>query len=278
MAWTFIASASGVADASGTTVDCSASLNVAAGDLLVGFLCNEGTVNTYAIAATTGAADSFTFDAGDKIGNATSVIGSFGYVLSAAANATATFRGTYGVAQTNKTILVMQFRPTAGATVTKDGSNGNLNGSGGTAIASGNITTTGTDEVALGASDLFNNGTTSAEQINSVTADGVLRQTRASIWYRIVTATFTGQATGTYSVSDQILSAIIAFKAVAAVAAADALIPTAPRSILGAPWTGDPLSSPLVDALLSGDTTNFGVVAGRTPRPPVVILQSRSQN
>lgn len=124
MGLTFIASASGTNDASGATLDCSASLNVVAGDLLVCWVCNETGASTYSVGSVSGSPpNTFTFDAGDAIAN--SVFGQMGYLLTAAADAAATFRCTWGTARDFRRLIVMQFRPVLGSSVVKDTSNKN---------------------------------------------------------------------------------------------------------------------------------------------------------
>lgn len=219
MATTFIGAAGATNDAGGTTLDCSGSLNVAAGDSLIAWVCNETGSSTYAVAKNSGSpANSFTFDAGDAIAN--NVFGSLGYLLSASADATATFRATWGTSRDIRRIIVMQFRPTAGGTVTKDTS---AKGTGlGTASSSGNITTAGTDEIVCGGSDLFNAGATTLEKINAIAADGVSRQSAASLWYRILTATFsTAPAICTQAISDSWICGVIALKITSGGATAD---------------------------------------------------------
>jgi hypothetical protein len=212
--FTFIASASNLNNAAGTTLDTSTSLNVAAGDLLVAWIANEDSASTYAVAKDSGSpANTFTFDAADAETFGGSLWGQWGYLLSASADSTATLRATWGTSVAVRRFLVMQFRPSGGATVTKDvGAAGN--GGTGTAAVSDAITTTGTDEVVCGASDLFNSGATTAEQIGGVNAAGVVRRDAASMWYRILTATMsTGTATSTQAASDQWIASIISFKA-----------------------------------------------------------------
>ena len=211
MGFSYIGGSSNENTASGTTLDCAAALNVAAGDVLVCFVCYEGGATTYAVASVSGApANAFTFDAGDEMAN--NVFGQMGYLLSAAADAAATFRCTWTAARTWRRFFVMQFRPDAGDVVTKDTSSSGTGMS--NAANSGNITTTGTDEIACGASDLFNAGATSNEQINATAADGVLRQGPASIWYRLLIATFAGgAATATEAASDSWICGVIALKA-----------------------------------------------------------------
>lgn len=219
MGFSYVASAKVEVDASGTTADMESSLNVAAGDLLVAWVANEDGTSTLAIAKNSGSpANAFTFDAGDYL--SASVYGSLGYLLSASADATATFRVTWGTARGVRRALIMQFRPDTGDVVTKDTSAGGT-GSDNTA-ESGDITTTGTDAVVVAGAELFNGGNTSSEQINEVAADGVLRTETggsyvvgSSIWYRILTNTFTGgHAQCVFESYDSWICGVAAFKAV----------------------------------------------------------------
>ena len=217
MAFSYIASAKVEVDASGTTANMESALNVVAGDLLVAWVSHEEAATAVAIAKNAGGpANDFTFDAGDSWFSGTSLGGKFGYLLSAAVDATATFRVTWTAAKSQRRAFIYQFRNT-GSTVSKDQSTGAVGAS--TAGNSGDITTTGTDEVVVGGTQLFNTGNTSAEQINDIAADGVLRAETggtyviaSSIWYRIVGATFTGHAQCTEPSSDLWTCGVIAFK------------------------------------------------------------------
>ena len=203
-----------------TTVDCSdGAMNVAAGDVLVVWVKHEGAPTTIAV-ADTGGGNSFTFDAGDKVDHSNNDLsGQFGYVLSAAADATFVGRVTLGAARTFITIQVWQFRPDAGETVSKDGSNtGQGNG---TSMASGAINTAGDDVIMLGGYSEYVANNSSAHQLNGVNATGVLQASAmgsnfTASWYRILAATTTGAtATCSNSSSDWICN-IIAIKSAAA--------------------------------------------------------------
>jgi len=211
----FVAACGNNNTASATTLDCSASLNVAAGDLLVMGCHHEGAATTLSGNASDGAPDNpFTFDGADYLhdtGSNDMNLG-VGYVLSAAADATMTPRCTYAAARVFRTIIVAQFRPAAGETVTKDDSSIAQGNS--TTINSGTITTTGTDEVALGFSGEYQANSTTAEQINGVAATEPAGspQGEAAAWYRVLTATFAaGAATATMDTNNWI-GAVIAFK------------------------------------------------------------------
>lgn len=220
MGFALIATAKGQ-DGSGSavaTLDTTSSLNVAAGDLLVALVKHEGATTSLAVAKTTGG-NAHTFDAGDKVTHSnTDLEGSFGYVLSATADATFTGRFTLGAARTFVSLIIHQFRPDAGETVSKDTSNtGQGNG---TTPTSGNVTTTGTDEAGLGGYCEYVGNASSAHQINGVNADGVTTTNPTAnftaAWYRLLTATFAGgHANCTNSTGDWICN-VIAFKSVAA--------------------------------------------------------------
>lgn len=221
MAFTFIALVKGENDSGSaiTTLDATASLNVQAGDLLIAWVKHEGLSTTLAVAKNSGSpANAHTFDAADYVSHANNDChGSFGYVLSAAADATMTPRLTLGAARPYVRFLVMQFRPDAGETVSKSGSN--KNSGNGTAISSGTFSPSGNDIVACGGFGEYGATTTSSEQINGVAATEPTGSpaTYSSVWYRILTAGFTnGQATATVSTSDWICAGI-AFSAAAAV-------------------------------------------------------------
>ena len=213
MAFTFIASATHTINASGTIIDCSSPLNVAAGDLLVAWFRFENVTTTATIADTVGG-NVFTMDTLQS--NGADFFSRLGYVLSATENATSTFRGTLAVAGYSRRIVVMQFRPDAGDTVTLDNSTGPATGSS-TAIASTAITTTGTDEVVFCGASTYSTATYSVQSINSVAADGIVSPAGdANTWYRILSSTFTnGTGTATSSVNGKWICNIAAFKSTA---------------------------------------------------------------
>ena len=217
MPFTFIALVGNTVSAVGTTLDATASLNVAAGDLLIAWCKHEGTNGTFAVAKDSGSpANTFTFDAADEINHTNADLnGSFGYVLSAAADATALFRLTTS-SRTFRRFLVMQFRPDAGAVVTKNGSN--VGQGNGLEPASGTFSPTGTDIVACGGFGDYVSVTTDTELINGVAATEPAGSPigNSSVWYRILTTGFVGgTASATTGASGDWICAGIAFQAVA---------------------------------------------------------------
>lgn len=220
MPFTFIDAAGATIGTPVTTLDATTSLNVAAGDVLVVWCAHDaGGVLTYAVAKNSGSpANAFTFDAGDMVNHSFGKPhASFGYLLNAAADAAATFRLTLsGTGDDEVSFIVMQFRPDAGETVTKDISN--VGQGTGDPPVSGNITTTGTDEIVCGA-DVSSTGVHQNELINGVAATVPAASPKGGIhcWYRILTATFAaGNATEDFAGAARWICNIIAIKSVAA--------------------------------------------------------------
>lgn len=208
MPFTYVALVSGTDDASGTTLDASSALNVLEGDLLIAWAKFDGATTSIAVQKDSGG-NALTFDAGDLIDAGGSVGGSLGYKIAAAADSSFTPRLTLGAARDFRRFIVMQFRPAYKATVTKDGSSDGTATS--SSVSSGNFTTTGTDGVAVGASDqaptsLQINGVGATEP-SGVPVGGV------TVWYRILSAPFVaGAATGSLGGSDLWICGAVAFK------------------------------------------------------------------
>jgi hypothetical protein len=226
MAFTFIAGVAGYNDATGTSLACASTLNVAAGDLIVAFPSwEDGTGGTLGCS-----------DSGSNVCTMTAELGSssslayfaFGYKISASANATATFVFTNATTRPARSIIVLQFRPDAGETVSLDPSTSNPSTAAGSgqALQSGDMTTAGTDTVVIGAGKHYNYGTWSSEQIGDTAADGRVQSNRPEVltetWYRILTG---GMSAGhaqvsTTSTSNEWVCGVIAFKAVSGGSAA----------------------------------------------------------
>ena len=214
MALTFVASAENFADAAGTTLDCSSSLNVQAGDLLVAWCKHEGTNGTFAVASSVGT-NNFIFDAADEENHSSlDLNASFGYRLSAVADAAATFRLTTQ-SKEFRGLIVWQFRPDTGEVCTKVAA---AEGQGtGTSAASGGISPSDGDLVVFGGFAHFDAITLSNRAINGVAADAFedAVATDFSSWYRILTTGFTnGTATVTQDLSIDWICNIIAFQAI----------------------------------------------------------------
>lgn len=154
---------------------------------------------------------------GTSVSDAAGTSGQFAYLLSANGG-NKTYTVTFPVGAGFQRLRIFEYSYTG--TVSFDAQN---TGSGVSAApASGNITTTGTDEVVVGGYSEDNTNTVSAQKINAVAADRVIGgATIAQEWDRILTATFAGgNAQATLSASQGWVCNIIAFK-VAAAAAVD---------------------------------------------------------
>lgn len=217
MGWTLIGS---VQNKSGptavSTLDASSTIDVAAGDLIVALIGHGNAPTTVSVAASTGTpTNALTFDAGDYQSQASNDNHlTFGYRLSGEARTGMTFRVTLGASRQYVTMLVYVWRHNTGGTITKDGSN---TGEGtGTALASGTISTAGSDDIVFGSYSDYDGFALSSHAINSVAADGVttVTDTQWCAWYRQLTApTSTFNATGTLASSGPWIGNIIAFKA-----------------------------------------------------------------
>jgi hypothetical protein len=143
-----------------------------------------------------------------------------GYKIGATANGTATVRATLDAARTYRFLVVMQFRPDAGDTVAYDAGDSPANGLD-TACQTGNISTTGDDEVVVSFYKQYSGTrTVSNVQIADAAADGQKEDGvnyNALMWYKLFTATQSnihGQLT--FNTSARWLADIVAFKSTAA--------------------------------------------------------------
>ena len=225
MGFSYIGAVSGTNDATGTSLACSSTLNVAAHDVLVGWVSNET-----GDAGTLGVTDGTNAMSFESMSHDTHNWACFGLVLDATAVNPATFTFTNTTSRPYRNIGVMQFRPDVGDIIAKDQLN--ITGAGETpSLLSGNITTTGDDEIVIGAGKDYVTGTYSAWQIGDTNATGTVNISGFSgMWYRILTTTASNihaQATAGY---DFWICHIIAIKATAG-GASVALSGTATSSI-----------------------------------------------
>lgn len=184
----------------GTTISVSVA-SVAAGSLVVVFACND---SAQTMTCAGGASDVFTAGTlnsnGDKRGQ-------FFYMLSAVNTGTVTYTITFAVSSFERGIVAYVFAPSGAVTFDVQIATGN-----GSTVTSGNITTTGTDEIVFGGSYDENARTYSAWQINSTNADGNKGTVSFSGWYKTFTSTFTGAATATLSAGGAVVTNAISFK------------------------------------------------------------------
>ena len=214
MALSLIASTSANNAAAGTTLDAGATLNIAAGDIIVtAFIChgNFGGVVSVAVADTSGN-NVHTMATQSELNDALTRIG---YRLVGEADAAATIRVTTSNIS-NRAMVVFQFRPDGGDTPEFDVES---QGSSvwGAAASSGNITTTGDDEVVVAAISNDHARTYSSQNIGGSAADGVVSPTGDLIaMYTIYSSTQTNIAgTATLSSAGTWSASIISIKSVA---------------------------------------------------------------
>jgi hypothetical protein len=198
MAFAFVASQIGsTAYGPFKTVSTAGTLNVAAGDLIVVY-GRWYEAASGGVTISDSGSNSCTIDT--EVNRGTYTFIRCGYILSASANATATFTLTTVNNVNNLRITVLQFRPDAGDTVAKDQNQATGNGWS-TALLTGDISTTGDDEVTISGCGQDYGTNPTNEQIGDTAADGVVDVGGAndsSAWYRILNATAAnihGQAT-----------------------------------------------------------------------------------
>lgn len=181
MALTYVAAAAGYSYASTTTLDVSSTLHVEVGDVLVGAAAWDGGDSTIAV-ATSAPADSWTM-----LTKCTPPIPgtyqSMGYVQIGTHNASATIRATLGTSRGTVTLIVFQFRPDVGDTMSLAAGPSGAGGNSGSTPTSGNISPTLTDGVAVGASYNRSGLANANEQIADSAATGITRSNRGSLYY-----------------------------------------------------------------------------------------------
>lgn len=133
-----------------------------------------------------------------------------GYLLSSVASGSVTYTATFGASASAREIHAWAFNP-GGGTAAFDTSREDAVQVSTTDVNSGNITTTGTDEVVVSFTYQETGGTHTSESINGVAADGTPLDPggNMSSWYRIVTGTFTGESSSTLSNTSRHITSII---------------------------------------------------------------------
>jgi hypothetical protein len=206
--------------ATGTAINCSSALNVAAGDLLVACCGWEGAASSgFKVADSDGSTNVMDLLAEVK-GTSVNNFCRIGYKIAASAKASSTIRLSSTASLTNVYFVVYQFRPDSGETVTKDAGPSAASSNGSTAVQTGNISTTGTDEVVLAVVRNYLNSVKSSFLIAEGAPDGYDESPSFpafATWYKLFTSAQSNVhaqvtiATSTYWDSD-----IIAFKSAAA--------------------------------------------------------------
>lgn len=207
MAFGFIQKASAIVDASGTSVTVTVS-STTAGSLLVAWVKWEGALAGSTVSVVEGAG-TFTTATAQAHSNG-DLNGQFHYKLVAAGGDTSIV-ATWTSARAWKAVHVWEFSYTGTcsldtAIATGTGTN--------EFPTSGNITTTGTDEVVLGGLSIYaSEAFIAGPLINGVAAAQSITGSQSHhSWERIVTATFTGAATGTKDNLQPWVCHAIAFK------------------------------------------------------------------
>lgn len=140
------------------------------------------------------------------------------YATSSVSTGIVTYTCNYSVAVFTREIQVFVFSYTG--TVSFDTEIATGAGASGTATASGNITTTGTDEMVFGAAYGENATAYTAQTINGSAATASVGIGVSTLYYLAAASTFTGQATATANTSGRWVSSMLAFKNTAAGGAA----------------------------------------------------------
>jgi hypothetical protein len=175
--------------------------NVKAGSLLVAFIKWEGTAaSTVTLSDGT---STFTPDTLNSAGN-NDLHGRFYYLLASSASGTVTYTATWSAARPYRRLIIYEY--TYSGTVSLDGSS-RATGTSGT-LNTGNLTTTGANDVVFGAYGEYNANNTTNERINGLVADQVRRTGFTSVWSKTFTSPFTGAATATGNSSTWIGNAI----------------------------------------------------------------------
>lgn len=209
MVFTFIGSVASTGNNnSGTSLNAPSSLNVLAGDLLVA-ICSSESPTTLIIDDGSGG-NTFTTLAQSSVSG--QVYQNLGYVLRAAANSAMTPVLHCSPSANCIDFIVMQFRPTGAVTFDAGPSAGTGNS---TSAQSGNITTTGTNELVIGGSSSFGNaasGYYSSQKIAGIAAVGIVNSYYASLWYRTFSTAQTGIDATSTSPNATWCADIMAFK------------------------------------------------------------------
>lgn len=198
--------ASGSGSGLTTTVQLT---NIQAGDFVVVVMLWDGAATTCTVDDGTSTLTEQTASSVAADGGTTLRMRTF-YLLSSVASGTLTYTSTLGAGRTAREILAIAYRPSG--TVATDG--GNHNGAtSGSALTSGDITTTGTTELVIGAHGYGGFSISGTPQINGQNADQTQTNTgKSSIWAKTFTSTFTGGASATLAGSDWWVASIAAFK------------------------------------------------------------------
>ena len=188
-----------------TTVNLT---GVGAGNLIVLWVKWEGT--TSGGATVSDGTSSLTMGTLSDPGN--TAVGQFAYLLSANGG-NRTYTVTFPSGYSYPRLRIAEF--SYSGTVSLDAQN--IGSGNSTACASGNIATTGTDEIVLGGYAEYSSNVLSSPLINGAASTFISGGTYGKMWYSILTATFSsGNASATLNGNSNWVCNIIAFKVTAA--------------------------------------------------------------
>lgn len=133
------------------------------------------------------------------------------------AGGTITFTANFNAVKTFRDIAVIVYTPPVGATLSLDGTPISVGHAAAAAVSSGNITTTGTDGIAVGLYGSFGDDISSM-LINGSAADQTQKASanNSAIWTRAYAAGFTGAASGTTAAVNEWDAAMFAINAAVA--------------------------------------------------------------
>ncbi len=186
MGFTFIASSAAYNTGGATTIDTDETFDIVAGDLLVAIGSDVTADTTIAIADEDGG-NSFTMLTKRTL---TATYSAVGYKIAATEATGKVIRVTYGVSAEFRNVVVMQFRPDGGDTVSfEEGDNPATGFS--TNPTSNAITTTGTDDLVIGVSTMRYGKAYSSPEIDGGAADGSKWEEAGNsylaLWYKLYT-------------------------------------------------------------------------------------------
>lgn len=210
-AWAVIAyvqESEGQGDTSATTV-AVAQTGVAVGNAKVCWVKYEGATTTITVSDGTSSLTADTL--GQQTHSNNNFHAEFFYLLSSVASGSVTYTATFGASVPYRVIMCWEY--SYSGTLVYDTSQFGQGSS--TSLASGNITTTGTDEVVVAGYGEFSAETLSSMQINGVAANHthqLFSPNFTATWDRVVSATFTGQATATIAASADWMVHVLALK------------------------------------------------------------------
>ena len=203
MAFTLVGSGATSNNGSGGSLGTTTSGTVQAGDLIVAVASNFGTAGIPSLSDGT-----TTFTALTQLTGAADELRMF-YLLASVATGNPTYTVTFTGTPTSRSLEVYVFRPTAA--VTFDQQNGTVSAGSSTA-PSGNVSTTGTDELSFGTQYNQNQSASSSETINGTARTAVIDSgTHATLWYLANASTYTGQSNANIGSTTTCLGAIATF-------------------------------------------------------------------